>query len=655
MVTPSQRLEQEQEAWASWRAEDYSWAGLARKRWLGWAVTPEGGLVPETDAPDGSRSATLQDYWREEETRLFQMGDQRWTIAHCPLHTADGRPAKASWNADQLYSLQQLVLGKLEEAWRVGGKQSGLRAVDGPDGRAQLQGVVLVGLPLTPAVPAAVNFSGACFAGPFEAIGVQFADQADFTRARFFEGGRFLDAAFLGECHFDEAQFLGEAAFRRIGIDRPASFYRGRFLGDLDLTQATTSALLFDGSHFHGTVDLRDLSCRGVLSFSQCEFEDKATFRGVRIDGEAVFAGSLFNRSAQFDDSRFESGADLRGSTFKANLSVEQAAILAGTQNKGLDLSDCEIEGRASFMRTRFEGRTHFQAAHFAKVARFDNIRWPKAGQDWHATFRQARFDGSLAFTGSGFGHFAAFHGAELAGGVELEGASEREAKRIFLTELKDVAVIAAADAKAWAEQDNGSGPAPIQIELRRRLFREQRLREIEGGCRVLKHAMGKAADRNREQLLFRFELIARRAQRDTPRWEKAVSHLYSLTSDYGASMIRPLGALALSLAIFAILFFVLAVGLDDRVANQSLIGVSTAGDAWNALSLAWSNTFRPLAVMSPRADDPATSWSGQLLYGFPPAYGLLMRMLATLESLTALFLAFLFALALRRRFHMSS
>ena len=74
-----------QEWWDKWWEEDFSWEGLAKKRWEGWVVMDDGRVLPMEDAPgdlekdnsailrlpDGfpGRQATLQDYWRDQEER----------------------------------------------------------------------------------------------------------------------------------------------------------------------------------------------------------------------------------------------------------------------------------------------------------------------------------------------------------------------------------------------------------------------------------------------------------------------------------------------------------------------------------------------------------------------------------------------------------
>src|SRR5262245_42594133 len=99
--------EQAEEDWrAAWRAEDFSWQGLAQKTWEGFCVLADGRIV-ETEAlkegaREGARPATLQDYWREEEARLATGDGKFWTRVHLPLAWADGSSTgKANWDAKE--------------------------------------------------------------------------------------------------------------------------------------------------------------------------------------------------------------------------------------------------------------------------------------------------------------------------------------------------------------------------------------------------------------------------------------------------------------------------------------------------------------------------------------------------------------------------
>lgn len=166
---------------------------------------------------------------------------------------------------------------------------------------------------------------------------------------------------------------------------------------------------------------------------------------------------------------------------------------------------------------------------------------------------------------------------------------------------------------------------------------REARLKQLERGCRVLKLAMSKASNKSREQLLYRFELSARRAQRGLPPGEALFSDLYGATSDYGASLVRPLGLLLMLTALFALIYWLWGVIQPD----------TTAPSCWDALHF----SFGRVAPFGPWGEGGA--WL-TFMDNRASGIGVLVRALATVQSLFAIMLAFLFALAVRRRFQIS-
>lgn len=77
--------------------------------------------------------------------------------------------------------------------------------------------------------------------------------------------------------------------------------------------------------------------------------------------------------------------------------------------------------------------------------------------------------------------------------------------------------------------------------------------------------------------------------------------------------------------------------------------------DTASAYTFAWNNIFRPLSALSAEGVAPyEPSWASAVLYGYGPGWGLLVRFLATLQSLIAIVIVFLLALAIRRRFQIS-
>lgn len=657
MSDKSLRDDAEREWWAAWRKEDYSWDGLQRKPLHGWRVA-DGVLVEAHAAPAGATRATLQDYWRDQKDALIEGDGRKWTIAHVPMHWRDGSPAKAGWAEAEREQLQSLVRAKLEAVdLRVHPQPQ-----DAPEGRnfrAQLEGCILFNS----------SYQAHC---AYAAKRIFFEE--DFTVMRLRAGSDFSDAYFkqlasweditgTGECQFNAARFLETAEFSRIT--------------------------------FPGKVD-----------FTDAEFFGVAKFYGTQFEGEAVFDRSQFRSNVWFLPSeitektaRFAKGVSFTAATFHEDMSFEKAVfeqeVSYGWANF-LGLSNwnfCEFKGKVNFERLNcvgvftvhncvFSSEVGFEYGHFSKRARFTGVKFVPTG-DAGINFECVRFNDLADFAGAQFPqryeHFsgafvgaqfigvadmrsdeaggatwiAALDGALLSGKLLLEPPSEADANREFHKKMIPGAHQAAkADVEQMKAEAIKEGSPLKGGELRRRAAEavERRLRELESGCRVVKLAMGRDRNEVLEQRYYRFQLIARRRQKKTPGWEKLFSHLYALTSDYGTSMVKPFAALAFSLMLFAAGYLSLGLALDGAAPSNAVGDV--VSDAWSAATFSWNNTFRPLSALSVdvvRAGDG--SWLAALLYEFGPGPGFGVRALATLQSLLAIVLAFLFALAVRRRF----
>ena len=220
--------------------------------------------------------------------------------------------------------------------------------------------------------------------------------------------------------------------------------------------------------------------------------------------------------------------------------------------------------------------------------------------------------------------------------------------------------------------------------------------------------------DRIEEGRFFRLELLARRNRRDAavPRWERWASWLYDVSSDYGNSIARPLVLIAVVLVLMGGVYWGIGAALDGNAAifvpdtpeagdcivpatgtpaparsetpcaNEGKVtqleartrvvenqigelwlyyvwGKSgrtvSAHDLFGAMTFSWNNLFRPFQALSAEAVGPyEPSWASAVLYGYGPGWGLVIRMIATLQSLVSIILLFLFALAMRRRFQIS-
>lgn len=431
------------------------------------------------------------------------------------------------------------------------------------------------GVDFSKLVAGAVDFSGSKFGASSEFEGAVFGGDADFS-----------DCSFFGNAGFSQAAFAKRARFEHTSFSETATFFSARFGG----------AALFDGARFQGR-----LICDGG------QFADVARFPDVRVTGPASFRNTSFSGAAQMPMSTF---ADL-----------------------------------VWFDGARFLDHVEFGGVVFEKPVSFKAIAWPDAPQFWHSAFEGVLFRGAVNLQGAGFKAFAAMDGAILERGIRLDETDEAAAKATFQYELAGTRAAAAADAAALTTGDwsylggryfnQGSELNARAIAKFRRMQQEVRLRELERGCRVLKQAMERSSDRSREQMLYRFELRARRKQRNLPFGEKSFSAIYATVSDYGASIWLPVVWLIVVSACFALTY--------AQVSPERHLAVVEGAQ----FSAARVFPFGPFEHISERWLQRYEIYNGK--WG-----GLCLRLLASLQTAFAILMVFLSGLALRRRFQIS-
>jgi hypothetical protein len=357
---------------------------------------------------------------------------------------------------------------------------------------------------------------------------------------------------------------------------------------------------------------------------------------------------------------RFERAAFLRDASFDSATFSGDASFLSAT-----------FSGDAYFGSAKFQGRTSFFGASFDTLVSFRLKDWPSAAQDWHGAFNQAVFKAAPIFTGAGFKALAAFDGAVLERGLIFDDKPAKVSDKIFQSERRDAIKAAKTDLAAWVEEQEreqkgepseveGEGAAekkkPKRISGRERKkelekFRNRRLAELEGGCRTLKRAMEYASNKTREQLFYRYELIARRAQTSTPLSEKIFSYLYDWLGNYGASIGRPFMAVTALTLLFSGIYWGLDIGWWAAVSHAGAVNSAATfdPDLARAMSFSASRIF-PFGAF----DDVSREWlqSYEAVHG--ALAGLWLRILASLQSAIALTLVFMVGLAVRRKFQIN-
>lgn len=403
-----------------------------------------------------------------------------------------------------------------------------------------------------------------------------------------------------------------------------ARFYEAFFAGD------TT----FENVIFEGNVSFAGATFSGGAAFFGSRFTGVADFADVSFVGYTSFLNSIFNKYANFDSALFHNFALFAQTTFE----------------NVLRCSNTIFNEQTTFYKATFVGQMIFFQTVFRKPANFELITWPSVPSAWHGAFEQAVFDDWAVFEGAGFRSLAAFADAVFKLGIRFDEVPEWDAMAIFKKERAGAIATAKADFKEVNAAKTGYDGM--------RASKLRRLKELERGCRVLKQAMEKASHKTREQLFYRFELMARRVQSDTPFWERIFSDLYGLTSGFGASIARPLGFLLLVwIPIFGVAYWLVAALFElDPSRPPSIGAVSSFGGHLGGDQLLHAFAFsvtRAFPVDLIGADATSDPWLASVLAHGPLAT-IAIRLIGMFEAIGTAGLAFLSGLAVRRRFQIN-
>jgi hypothetical protein len=311
-----------------WREEDFAWEGLAKDKPLqGWVVADgvlreaENGRVygqPVLETP-APASGRLRDDAAMGAELVVAAGQPTYHVAHLPLAYANGAPTgKETWRDDALDAIVAPRLAAASETQSEGPFYD--RNIVGPDRDAQLQGGVWAKAPSHPA-------------GKEHALSLRlnFAlifGYCDFAQARFSGDAWFEGAAFSGDARFQRAAFSGAAWFEGAAFSGAARFQRAAFSGDAR----------FEGAAFSGDAVFRDAAFSGNAVFEDAAFSGAAWFAGAAFSGDAVFAGAEIKLRSNFDNAHFKRGVDFAFKAFSGDAGfdgtrfsrLDNIALLAG-------------------------------------------------------------------------------------------------------------------------------------------------------------------------------------------------------------------------------------------------------------------------------------------------------------------------------------
>lgn len=645
--------------WKTWWSNDFSWDGLAQKQIGAISTYDSSGDNVSWEIKGGSfGDLNLQDYWRRDpstneirsDDQLKALGElipdpngKLWHLVHVPLQWKDGADAKSIWTEEKHRKLDEIVVARMNAGKATAFQDQAYFSADtlvGADGRAQLLGTVIFELSYSDGNENSdlhINCEGA------------YIQICDMATANLGPGANF-SRALINDADFQNTNFLGQAIFENTIIIRNSNFFKANFLGKADFSRATFMCwAAFDYTTFSTHSMFTGMSC-----YSQAGFE------------KAVFFGTAHFRFAKFYDGayltlvRFLGPADFGFATFYEDARFGQSAFLGDVEFEHAVFEKAAFFWQVKFTEKNKEGALSFRATVFSGIAEFYKAGFPDRAENFSAAFSGTKFLDAVDYSGAGVHWIAALDNAIIGRRLILDQNTENESNRKFEQMLSNSGDKAPrADLKSKIEYEVAIRENMVigqKIKSNRingteraqwlRDYTNQRLLQLEGGCRVVKQAMGLARDETMEQRYYRYQLIARSNRSDIPFWDGFFSKLYRSVSDYGSSVLKPFINLLLLIVAFAALFWAIGISLN----------VSDLGNGYSfssALNVSWSNVFKPLSALADDGQQPDTL-AGALFDNENDWISFWTRALATAESILAIILAFLVGLAVRRKFQIN-
>jgi hypothetical protein len=677
-----------------WHARDFTWHGRSEKAMLQTEMVEVPASFPDGREAEGEfKTVSLKDYWRwsiglpgeerlltDEEMRaaglLVEVEGETYHLIHAPdfslKQDQEGAPLqvlKDIVSARGAKVPEDIVANnyvpKFAKALQLsGGWLPGLLVIYAGEkvatelSGAHISAINLGGLKLGHLKCVETLFSGEANFG--DAL---FRGDADFDNATFVEGSNFTHASFGGEgdrtLSFTGVTFIQTADFSSAYFNCYTSFRRATFYqGEADFSEA----------NFEKQCDFYETQFLNEAQFRKVKFGDRADFRKAVFNDRSRFYEACFNAGAGFGEAQFNYGADFRSTIFKGVFSGhlacfngksdfadvtfdEEASFQDANFNGWIFFRGATFKSPAKFVRAIFTGIVNFGGSTFNSTSSFENVTWPEALID--NAFRNVRFQDRADFSGDNFLAISALHEARFDIEPVFSDPANNETDETIFRRLLMLT-------KATIKQDAKARKANEKTKTLERdgkpvdhLTPDDRWAALSGGYRTLKRIANRKGDFLMEQTYYRYETKIRIRRPRIPLWERVAARLYGLSSDYGNSIAQPFVSLAVILAGFAAIYLALAIEVNlidwqDRAALQS--------GFFESLDFSLKNVFRPLSALStdaPREGD-ASSLAGKLLNNYGKGFGLIVTAISIVQSLTGIVLAFLFGLAVRRRFQIS-
>ena len=542
------------------------------------------------------------------------------------------------------------------------------------------------------------------------ANGLQFGEEAWFEDAQFGEAAGFKDAQFGEGAWFEGAQF-GEAAGFKGAQFGDWAWFEGAQFGDRAKFEGAQfgDRAWFEGAQFGEAAGFKDAQFGDRAWFEGAQFGEAAGFKDAQFGDWAWFSGAQFGEGAGFADAQFGDWAGFKDAQFGdqagfADAQFGEAAVFMDAQfGEAAGFTRAQFGDRAVFMDAQFGDWAEFNGAQFGDQAgfsgaqfgeeawfggadfkgnvSFENVVWA-AKAHYHSSFMGARFRDVADFRTLNFSSFSIFDGADFQRKLLLSEPSGEHTPKSLFEQAKGAAMTAVADLEPEERKAAQTWYGKLWHFVwpfwdKKREAKNLIYGQLSGGYRTAKNAMEKDSDFERAQRYYRFEVQARMHKKSTTWPEKWAAGFYALFSDYGAAIGRPFLGLFFFTLVFAALYLGLAIGVGQSktyvpklesepaiVANPPhFVADSQSEDIWQALEFSMNNAFRPLSALAteepregalPEGAAARLNLGERLLFRTSGGISVLVRFMSIIQSLLSFLLAFLFGLAVRRKFQIS-
>lgn len=176
---------------------------------------------------------------------------------------------------------------------------------------------------------------------------------------------------FKEEINFNEFIFPSNASFSSSTFEKSASFVSAKFLGEVD----------FNKTIFKNDIDFNTTTFHFLTSFSKSKFNKYSSFVNTTFDGyvnldftkfnaTTPFWGTTFNKGVIFKSATFNKEVLFTGATFKKEALFEKVKF-----NDECLFDDASFEEKTSFIGSFFKEYTTFKNAQFEQNADFYAIQ----------------------------------------------------------------------------------------------------------------------------------------------------------------------------------------------------------------------------------------------------------------------------------------